>query len=570
MFYDLSLAVLAVAVAIIAWRVHRLGRVAVAPVPQGHSLPLPSPPVTAPDPAAIIPPPVAGALPTDAVAGRAADWGIFVSKLSHELRTPLSAMIRSAEMLLDSCLQPGQRQQAELIGEGGRAMLRLLSDVLDMARMEAGDLHIDARPADLRTTLDHCAAIMRPIAEARGLALTVHVAEGVPQHVTLDVPRLRQVLINLIGNAVKFTEAGTVTVDVRSTALDDGRPGLALSVTDTGAGIAPDRQQTIFQPFANADQAGRAAGGTGLGLAITRRILAAMGGDIAVRSAVDRGACFTVRLPLEEASGLPPDPAEPVGPPRAAPPPGPPSLRGRRVLLAEDHEINQQLLLAMLYSLGMEVTTATNGHDAVEAVTEAARQGRSFDLVLMDVGMPGMDGLEATARLRAAGQDAARLPVVALSASRAPDDIAAFHAAGMQAHLAKPVRIENLGRTLREVLATGEGAASRQAAVPDLRQATAASAPGVHRLESRYRKRKALLLGRIRATLDAAPESSCEADWHDIADQLHKLAGVAGNFGDERLGETARRLEQDLRAERRASARHQLLGRNWHRLAEFA
>ena len=501
--------------------------------------------------------------------------GAFLADISHELRTPMNAAIGFAELLLESRLEPAQRRQVELIAESGRSMLRLLGDLLDVARIESGDLRIVAEPTDIREALGHCVDLMRPIAEARGLKLSLRSEPAVPDMVPLDRTRLRQVMLNLIGNAVKFTDEGKVEVEVRLAGQDQ----IAISVIDTGQGMSAERQAVVFDPFprsaqaparASASPAASGAAGTGLGLALTRSLVGAMGGTIGVQSAPGLGSCFTVALPIQA------QPARSARSVRAAGNPAELSLKGRRVLVAEDHEINQELMLAMLQTLGMEPVLVIDGQQAVEAVETASASGLPFDVVLMDLRMDGMDGLEASQRIREAGFTAAQLPIIALTANCLPDDMAACTAAGMQAHLAKPIRIEQLGRTLREVLATAQadagtatGAATGGMALDLIHHAPADPAT-VHRLESRYRKRKQALFSQLRETLAAPAEKADQADWKGITAQLHKLAGVAANFGEQRLGQLAGRLEQDLRREQAASKRLGLLTRDWPALEDAA
>jgi signal transduction histidine kinase/DNA-binding response OmpR family regulator len=553
MLQHIPIVLLATGMVVLALHIRRIDRA----LPLHRSAQPPAPDDTIAEPRVIIAPP-------HDVHRATLDHGRFLTNLSCELHAPLTGIIGFAERLLESCLQPAQRRQVELIGENGRAMLRLLGDVQDVGKIEAGELRIVAEPTDLRETLEQCACLMRPIAQTHGLALTATVDDSVPARVELDAVRLRQVLLNLVGNAVKFTESGKVQIEAHTMPMAGERQGICIAVTDTGIGIAEDRLQSIFRPFHHSEDktSSQAARGTGLGLAISRRIVTAMGGDMAVQSVVGLGSCFTVHVPLVRPprSHDAPSPARPLG-----------SLRGRRVLVADSHDINQNLLVAMLEGLGLASTLVTSGDDAIEAVTEAAQHDMPFDLVLMDARMPGMDGLETTLRLRAAGYSAAALPVIALTAIGQPEDIDACQAAGMQACLAKPVRIEDLGRTLRRVIGSGVG----QLEIPayggkDVQSGANGNPATVQRLERRYRERKAKLFSRLRATLDNHPSNGSEAHWRDIIGQLHKLAGVAANFGDGGLGDIAGQLEMGLRAAKEPAERIDLLGQTWPDMARFA
>jgi signal transduction histidine kinase/CheY-like chemotaxis protein len=553
MLQHIPIVLLATGMVVLALQIRRIDRA----LPLHRSAPPPATDDAIAEPRSIIAPP-------QEVHQTTIDHGRFLSNLGCELHVPLTGVIGFAERLLESCLQPAQRRQVELIGENGRAMLRLLGDVQDMGKIEAGELRLVAEATDLRETLEQCVGLMRPIAETRGLALTASVDDSVPARVELDAMRLRQVLLNLVGNAVKFTESGKVQIEAHTMPLAGERQSIRIAVTDTGIGIAEDRLQAIFRPFhsSESDAGTRSIGGTGLGLAISRRIVTAMGGDMAVQSVAGLGSRFTVHLPLVQ---LPRPNAAPAPPRRVG------SMRGRRVLVAEGHEINKNLLIAMLESLGLTPTLVTNGDDAIEAVTGADRQGKPFDLVLMEVDMPGMDGLETTLRLRAAGHSAAALPVIALTGIGQTEDIDACQAAGMQASLIKPVRIEDLGSTLRRVIGSG----ITQPEVPacggkDVQSGTNGSPATLQRLERRYRERKAKLFNRLRATLDGQPGNISEAHWRDIVTQLHKMAGVAANFGDDELSEIARQLEMSLRAAKAPAERIDLLGQAWPDMARFA
>lgn len=446
----------------------------------------------------------------------------FLANMSHEIRTPMNGVLGFADLVLAGELTRDQRRYMELIAESGRSMMRILNDILDLSKIESGGMRIADETVDLRHVLRRCCGLLAPVAEQKRLALIVSVDPAVPPHVAGDPLRVRQILLNLIGNAIKFTEAGEVAVDAQ---VIDGR--LRIAVRDTGIGIPEDRLGQVFQSFAQAEAStARRFGGTGLGLSISAELARLMGGGIAVESEIGKGSVFTLDLPLRrvEEGGAAEAPA-------SAPAPAP-SAAGAplRVLIAEDHDINQELIGAMTRRVGAEPSIARDGAEAIAMVEQAAAAGRPYALVLMDMQMPEVDGIEATRRLRAAGHSAAALPIVALTANAFSDDVKACLDAGMQAHLAKPVDIAGLAATI-----------GRYARVD--RPAPPAPAPiGITpALRERYLARKAATIGALDALL-AGETGEIET----AVDLLHKLSGTAGMFGEPVVGDRARALEQQV------------------------
>jgi signal transduction histidine kinase/ActR/RegA family two-component response regulator len=361
----------------------------------------------------------------------------FLATMSHEMRTPLHGMLGLARQIragLPETLAP----QLDLIERSGEHLLTLINDVLDFSRIEAGHLKLKPQPFDLAGLIEEVCALAAVTAEEAGLTLATRLALPQPCPVLGDAPRLRQIVQNLVGNAIKFTEKGGVKVVAHHEA-DSGRT--RIEVIDTGIGIDPEALPRIFDAFAQADEsAARRFGGTGLGLTISREIARAMGGDLVCVSAPRRGSAFTLTLTLPAVTAAefaPPAPAEPV----AA------RLQGR-VLLAEDNPVNAMVAEAVLHKLGLEVEVVNNGRDAVEAF----RRLRP-DVVLMDCQMPVMDGFEAARRIREVEREAeapggGHTPLVALTANALEGDRERSLASGMDDHLAKPFREDQLARVL--------------------------------------------------------------------------------------------------------------------------
>jgi signal transduction histidine kinase/ActR/RegA family two-component response regulator len=364
---------------------------------------------------------------------------LLLANMSHEIRTPMTGVVGFANLLAGSPLTAEQREYVDGIRSSGEALLTLINDILDFSKIEAGRLELESRPFDLRGAVEKAVALFTARAREKGLRLVVTVDPRVPVAIAGDSGRLRQVLINLLGNAVKFTEQGEVALSVTCCDAPGNWRRISFVVRDTGPGIAPEHQQRIFDSFSQVDATiSRKYGGTGLGLAISRSLAEQMGGHLRVESRPGRGAAFSFSI-LAETAELPKS-AAPL-PLVHVPMGGLPKLK---LIVADDNPVNRKVAVSLLKLLGYQADSANDARDLL-----ARLQNTTYDVVFMDVQMPEMDGLEATRHIRAQLPADRQPHVVAMTAAAFPEDRARCMDAGMNDYIAKPASLEELAAVLR-------------------------------------------------------------------------------------------------------------------------
>ncbi|MFO1158871.1 MAG: PAS-domain containing protein [Reyranellaceae bacterium] len=460
----------------------------------------------------------------------------FLATVSHEIRTPMNGVMGTAELLEREPLGERQKRLVRTVRNSAAALLRIIDDVLDFSKIEAGRMELETMPLQLRALVESTAETLSVQADGKGLEIVTEVDASTPDQVAGDATRVRQILLNLIGNAIKFTEIGEIRVSVRGQSSADGRVRLELAVTDSGIGMTEVQMARLFQPFSQADSSTtRRYGGTGLGLSIVRRLAELMGGGVSVTSVPGKGSTFTVTLDLAlspgEAGARTPAPAA-----RAAA-----GRIGGRVLAVDDYPINLEVLVGQLEVLGVPVDTASDGLEALDKWRE-----QSYALVLTDIHMPDMDGLELTRQIRAEEaltRSSRRTPIVALTANALKGEAERCLAAGMDDYLTKPLTLDRLRDTVEDWLGADLAVAADLAPAPAgsaidrsvIAQMFGDNPDMIERILGRFVESGAKLVAEIAAATDDAKL---------IADLAHKLKGAARAAGAMRLGDIAAVLEQ--------------------------
>jgi PAS domain S-box-containing protein len=379
----------------------------------------------------------------------------FLAVMSHEIRTPLNSISGFIDLLTSTTeLTPKQRRYARLVKSANAALLTVVNDILDFSKVEAGQLELDRHVFSPANLVQDAVAIVVPTAAANNLALTAAIDPETPQWVVGDHARLRQVLLNLLNNAVKFTEKGSIRLDVRpEVATSDGRERLRFSVSDTGVGISPEQQQRLFKKFSQADSSvNRRHGGSGLGLAICKRLVELMDGEIGLVSEVGEGSTFWFTAAMPRASAPAPEAAEPALGPRGG---------KARILVIDDIETNLEIVEAYLEDNGYLVDCVSSGLEAIQMLGS-----KTYDLVLMDIQMPVMDGVAATRRIRALPPPIRDIPIIAMTGNVLPQQVRSFLDAGMNDHVGKPIERAKLYNNILRWLPRPEVARARAAAAP--------------------------------------------------------------------------------------------------------
>lgn len=477
----------------------------------------------------------------------------FLANMSHELRTPLTAIIGFADLLFKTELNSGQRNYLDKLRTSSHALLEIINDILDFSKIEAGRFGIETKFFRLRGLLDEIACLFGVQTEEKNFEFIIDTRRGVPAVISGDPFRIRQVLINLAGNAVKFTEAGEIRICVEALEEFDKRPTLKFSVKDTGIGIPEDFIDEVFSPFTQTDAStSRKYGGTGLGLAISKQLVELMGGQIGVRQRASRGSDFFFSIPVEIGEeGMETEYTTTADAEKIA---DTSHLKNASVLLVEDHPINRELIANILKNEGIIADIAKNGKEAVEASGE-----KSYDAILMDIRMPEMDGYEATLRIQKTGNE---VPIIAMTASAMEEDRKKCMEAGMSDYASKPIHPESLIAVLAKWIEKEERSETEDQTqadlppvsdIPEIALRSLASCIDIDEGLRRCKGNNALFFKLLRDFVSKNADMTTKikkavhgGDTEDARNLAHTLKGLAGNLSAKALHRKAAELEAEV------------------------
>ena len=481
----------------------------------------------------------------------------FLANMSHEIRTPMTAILGYTDLLLDRDATEDERSScAQIIQRNGKALLELINDILDLSKIEAGKMWLERTRCSPAKLVDEVTALMQVRAEARGLTLVADAATALPQTIETDPTRLRQILINLIGNAIKFTASGEVRITSRLVRPPDALPQMEFAVSDTGIGLADDEILRLFKPFTQADTSTtRRFGGTGLGLAISKRLADMLGGGILVESQLGRGSTFTVSIDPGSLDGVPiaEVPQQEIAILDMGPAVAPEISLTGRVLFAEDTVDSQRLVSLLLRQAGLEVDLAENGLVACRKAEEAMARGKPYDLILMDMLMPELDGYDATRRIRGQGY---RGPIIALTARVMVGDRESCLGAGCDDYAAKPIDVALLLGTMYRHLKRNSdppqhGSPEPGGEEPKLTAVPTIKSRGLLDIVAVSDADRARLLDKYSCALAARAEEIEGAferrDREQLIHLAHSIHGTAPLYGFDRLSQTAFSVESEAR-----------------------